>query len=317
MACKFSPLIIHVVPLSDSLPPSPSNHGYRVLMSYNHDLSQDLVLKFYIYLDVAEMAMRFLAPNLQVWAHGQLRRVTKSAYEELSRHALRPDYQMRALLYSKRTRDEELATNVRNAIQLHFTWVSKNSPLKPTTLNAGLRDATRERIIQMFKHPGLQEIDSALFGFAFCSLLDLGHEVWMKNPLLSRDDRVMLLSGQVHLTPLPLSALGLEWMGTLGVHNQSGEGTPIECCLECNFFVAWEAAFGDAYRLRLCANTPPLCGISQLAILPFQRLQLAGLLYEDDPSNCQNSCRERIMDFVDKRIQDTYVRLAEFCRNVE
>jgi hypothetical protein len=140
----------------------------------------------------------------------------------------------------------------------------------------------------------------------------------MQDTLLSREDRVMLLSGQVHLMPLPLSTLGLGWLDTLNGQNHKGVSTPIECCSECDHFVSWEASFGDNYRQQLCATTPPLCGISHLAILPVQRLMFRGVLEENKSPNCKNSCCDRMLAFVDLCIQDTYVRLAEnFCRSVE
>ncbi|EUC55547.1 hypothetical protein RSOL_120640 [Rhizoctonia solani AG-3 Rhs1AP] len=296
----------------------PSNQSYRCVMSHDNSVPQDhgQVINFHIYLDVAEIASRFSAPNLKSWAHTELCKIANSAYEELSRFSMRTDYQLRALLYAKRVRDERLAAQVRNAIQLHFAWGSISSPVKLVTTAGGL-DAVRERLVRVFKHPKLQDIDPALFGFAFCGILALGHEVWMKDLLLSREDRVMLLSGQVRLMPLPVSTLGLGWMDTLNCQNRKGTGTPIECCSECDHFLSWEACFGDNYRQQLCATTPPLCGISQLAILPVQRLMFRGALYENNPPSCRNSCCNRMMGFVDMRIQDTYVRLAEnFCRNV-
>ncbi|CAE6475647.1 unnamed protein product [Rhizoctonia solani] len=296
----------------------PSNQKYRCVMGHDNNVPHDhsQVINFHIYLDVAEIASRFSAPNLKSWAHAELRKIASSAYEELSRFSMRTDYQLRALLYAKRTQDEELAAQVRNAIQLHFAWISVNSPLKLVT-TAGALDTSRERLVRVFKQHNLQDIDPALFGFAFCGILGLGHEVWMKDSLLSREDRVMLLSGQVRLMPLPVSTLGLGWMNTLNCQNRKGTGTPIECCSECDHILSWEASFGDNYRQQLCATTPPLCGISQLAILPIQRLVFRGALYENNSLNCTNSCCDRILEFVDLRIQDTYVRLAEnFCRNV-
>ncbi|KDN39885.1 hypothetical protein RSAG8_08536, partial [Rhizoctonia solani AG-8 WAC10335] len=296
----------------------PSNQSYRCVMGHDNNVPQDhgRVINFHIYLDVAEIANRFSAPNLESWAHAELCKIASSAYEELSRFSMHRDYQLRALLYAKRARDEELATHVRNAIQLHLAWFSTNSPVKLVTTAGGL-DAAREGLVRVFKHPKLQDIDPALFGFAFCGILGLGHEIWMKDPLLSREDRVMLLSGQVRLMPLPVSTLGLGWMDTLNCQNRKGTGTPIECCSECDHILSWEASFGDNYRQQLCATTPPLCGISQLAILPIQRLVFRGALYENNSLNCTNSCCDRILEFVDLRIQDTYVRLAEnFCRNV-
>ncbi|CAE6464698.1 unnamed protein product [Rhizoctonia solani] len=296
----------------------PSNQSYRSVMNHDNNARQDhgQVINFHIYLDVAEIANRFSAPNLKSWAHAELCKIASSAYEELSRFSMRTDYQLRALLYAKRARDERLASQVRNAIQLHFAWVSINSPVKLVAAAGGL-EAARERLVRVFKHPKLQDIDPALFGFAFCGILGLGHEVWMKDPLLSREDRVMLLSGQVRLMPLPVSTLGLDWMDTLNCRNRKGAGTPIECCSECEHFLIWESCFGDDYRQQLCATTPPLCGITQLAILPVQRLMFRGALYENNPPSCKNSCYDRMLEFVDTRIQDTYVRLAEnFCRNV-
>lgn len=297
----------------------PTNQAYRALMSDFSDFSQvpNLHIYWHVYLDVAEVASRLMAPNLEAWARGQLRKVAKTAYEELSRYSLRMEYRLRALLYAKKIQDDELVADIRNATQLHFTWISKNSPIVLPNLNASALNAAREKLTWIFKYPNLQQIDPSLFGFAFCSLLGLGHEVWMNAPLLTREDRVMFLYGQVQLAPLPLSSLGLEWLNTLNVENQRGEGTSIECCSECNFYVIWEASFGDSYRQQLCADTPPLCGISQLAILPCQRLVFRGRLNEEDCSKCQDACRHRIIAFVDKCIQDTYTRLAAFCRNVE
>ncbi|KAH7334217.1 hypothetical protein B0J17DRAFT_100460 [Rhizoctonia solani] len=116
----------------------PNNQNYRYVMSNDNNTPQGQAINFHIYLDVAEISSRFSAPNLRSWAHAELRKIANSSYEELSRFSMHTDYQLRALLYAKRSRDEELATHVRNAIQLHFAWVSTSSPLKLVT-TAGYR----------------------------------------------------------------------------------------------------------------------------------------------------------------------------------
>ncbi|QRV83147.1 glycosyltransferase family 8 protein [Ceratobasidium sp. AG-Ba] len=254
---------------------------------------------FRIYVDVAELAERFAAPNLRSWACGQLKRVLKSADEFLSRHNLSWEYHIRALLFAKRTGDDEVLASVRSLIQLHFVWVLKDSPIQVPAERATVVDAVRERAVKLYKYPTLRDEDAAIFGFLFCCILSMGPDFAAQTSLLTRNDRVALLSGQVLLTPLPTSSLDLDWLHILSPENRSGDITKFASCPTCDFFPAWEAVFGGGYYQQLRENATPLFGISQLAALPFKRLQLSDLIVEMDLSDCQQSCGQRLVRYVD------------------
>ncbi|KAF8598051.1 hypothetical protein BDV93DRAFT_561738 [Ceratobasidium sp. AG-I] len=295
----------------------PSDQQYRSIIGDAVDVSQHTVPNFRIYLDVADLAGRFAAPSLESWARTQLKRVVKSPEGGISRYYLSSEYQLRALQYAKSSGDGDLVTNVRNLIQLHFAWVSNDSPIKVPTQSPQILGALRERAIQMYKVADLRQIDLPLFGYMFCYVLSLGHEIWMKDPLFTRADRVIFLSAQVQLTPLPVGTLGLDWVCTLTPDNQRGEETQIECCEQCNFYPAWEAALGSVFLQEMRENTTPLFGISQLVLLPFRRLQFSDLVQQVRSTDCQSSCATRIVDFVDKNIQNVHIKMTEYCRDVE
>ncbi|KAG8740973.1 hypothetical protein FRC10_003511 [Ceratobasidium sp. 414] len=295
----------------------PTDQEYRWLISDPPDTSRLTIANFRVYLDVADLADRFAAPRLQAWAHTRLKRVTKSTDPYLSRYHLSSEYQLGAIRYAKRMGDNELLVSVRKMIQLHFIWVSKDSPIQFSAENTLMAEAVREHAVELYKNPSLRLEDAPLFGFMFCYVLSLGPEFGAKTPLLTRNDRVALLSAQVYLTPLPTSTLDLDWLCTLTRENQRGTGTPIECCPKCNFYPAWETIFGGAYYKQLRENAAPLFGISQFALLPFQRLQFSDLVEEMVSADCQQSCGERVVDFVDACVQNSYVRLTQYCRDVE
>lgn len=280
-------------------------------------MSQHTISNFRIYLDVADLASRFAAPSLESWAHTQLKRVVKSPEGGLSRYYLSSEYQLRALQYAKSSQDEDLVTNVRNMIQLHFVWFSNSSPIEVPKQSPHILCALRERAVQMYKIADLRQTDLTLFGYMFCYVLSLGHEIWMRDPLFTRSDRVIFLSAQVHLTPLPVGTLGLDWLSTLTPDNPRGSETQIECCSQCNFYPAWEATLGSSFLQEIRENTTPLFGISQLVLLPFRRLQFTGLVEQHPSTHCQNSCATRILNYVDKNLQNVYIKMTEYCKDVE
>ncbi|KAG8711043.1 hypothetical protein FRC09_020805 [Ceratobasidium sp. 395] len=294
-----------------------SDQEYRWLLCDIPDTSRLTITGFRVYLDVADLADRFNAPKLQTWAHGQLKKTARLTDARLSRYPLNSDYQLRAIRYARRMGDDELLTDVRKTIQLHFFWVSKDSPIRLPAENTLMADTIRKRAVELYKDLSLRVDDPPLFGFVFCYVLSLGAEFGSKVPLLTRNDRVALLSAQVYLTPLPVSSLDLDWFCTLTLENRRGIGTPIESCSKCDFYPAWEAVFGgDCYK-QLRENATPLFGISQLARLPYQRLQFSDLVEEMASSDCQQRCGGRILDFVEGCIQNVYVRLIQYCRDVE
>ncbi|KAG9127997.1 hypothetical protein FRC07_006357 [Ceratobasidium sp. 392] len=177
---------------------SPSDQEYRWLLSDTPDASRLTITAFRIYLDVADSAEKLAAPKLQCWAHGQLKKTTKAADPMLSRYPLSPTYQLRAIHYAKRTGDGELLIGVRRLIQLHFAWVSRDSPIRLPAENTLMVDAIRERAVELYKTPSLRLEDPPLFGFVFCYVLGLGPEFGAKVSLLTRNDRVALLSAQAH-----------------------------------------------------------------------------------------------------------------------
>ncbi|KAG8711044.1 hypothetical protein FRC09_020806 [Ceratobasidium sp. 395] len=292
----------------------PSDTDYRSLMmdatdSNNHTASALLKL-----IDVADMAHRFVAPELEAWALGQLKQFSIST-DKLSKHHISPASQLKFLRYANLALDKDLICWVRHWIRYHYVWAVDPSLARPAFTTKAI-ERVREQLVRLFKIPYLRDTESSLFGFTFCLLLSLGHKFWNKAALLTRQDRIILLSGQVYLTPLPKSRVSLQWLDAYAQGKDETSHSRHKPCARCLITRAWDDAFGGTYREMLNSNIP-LAGISALVLLPHRRQRFADAIQKLSPTVCSIKCQESILKFVDRHIDNVYAQVATFWKDVE
>jgi hypothetical protein len=277
--------------------------------SNNHTSSVFLKL-----IDIADMAHRFIAPELESWALRQLKQFSHST-EKMSKYHISSEYQLRLLRYANLTLDQDLVRWVRHWIRCHYVWAVEPPPPQPLfTVKTIAR--VRDQAVRMFKEPNLRDNEPSLFGFIFCLLLSLGHEFWSKAALLTRQDRIILLSAQVHLTPLPRSKIPLQWLDAYTQRNDQVAKSRHKPCSRCLIARAWDDAFGGTFRQMLHSSTP-LAGISALVLLPHKRQCFADAIKELPPAVCSNKCQDAIIRFVDHSIEEVFAQVAAFYRDVD
>ncbi|EUC55473.1 hypothetical protein RSOL_116550 [Rhizoctonia solani AG-3 Rhs1AP] len=212
-----------------------------------------------------------------------------------------------ALFYAESVSDSSLQYDVRNVLQHHC--------VDPEYLPV-------DTLVNLFKVPDLQEIDSAMFGFLFIVLLDQGNQVW-KQDIFTRMDRMAFFSAQSYLTPFPDS---LKTFVAVPLFNKpisaksfatifSDASTEKSCVEECftKAFVYWEEQFDEAYYADM-ANKGTLAPIKALVTLPRRRLDLAEKLLA---SKCEHECYLKLLSQVDRDVQGLYARLADYYQGIE
>ncbi|QRV83146.1 hypothetical protein RhiJN_11162 [Ceratobasidium sp. AG-Ba] len=292
----------------------PSDTDYRSLMMDATDPNNHNSSVFLKLIDIADLAHRFVAPELESWALGQLKQFACST-EKMSKYHISPEYQLKLLRYAKLALDENLTYWVRHWIRSHYVWGMDPSPAKPAFTIKSI-ERVREQLVRLFKIPNLRETEPALFGFTFCLLLSLGHTFWSKASLLTRQDRIILLSGQVHLTPLPESRISLQWLDAYAQKGNRVSKSRHKPCARCLITRAWDDAFGGGYRQMVYSNTP-LAGISALVLLPHRRQHFADALKKISPMICSAKCQDTILKFVDRHIDGVFAQVATFWKDVE
>lgn len=267
------------------------------------------------YLDIADLSHRFAAPNLEAWALGQLKGLSNFT-KDLALGQQNLDYQLRAISYAKRIQDKNLEHRMRTFVELSHSFVLREHPEPPKESEA---ENYRRNLLKLFKYPNLQKDHPSLFGFIFCVTLSLGHEFWLHHPLLVRDDRIILLSAQAHLTPLPFSVLGLDWLeGTLTAASPHGTDPELQSCARCNFQPTWEQVFGGQYTEGMKKKESLLGGVNLLALLVVKRMIFKGALPGFGFALvCTNNCKERFIEFVDEKIEHVFTRFADFYKDIE
>lgn len=265
---------------------------------------------FHVYFDIADLSHRFVAPKLEAWALKQLKGSLKSPLKLcLGRPILA--YQLGALNYARVIQDKSLERKIRTFVKLsHFYLVSN-------TLAESAVERRRRMLIEMFQHPSLRKDQPSLFGFVLCIVLSLGHEFWLHQPSLTREDRIMLMSSHILLTPLPFSELDLEWIeNTLTRTRPRGtEGGP-QSCVQCNFQPIWERVFLGKYLKELRERQDPSGGVRSLSTLVLKRASFADAL-PDSSQNCKGSCKDIFIEFVDEKIERVFALLADFYKDFE
>lgn len=274
----------------------------------NHNLTH-----FHRYLDIADISHRFAASTLEAWALKQLKGLS-SSIAVLSHGKPDIEYQLRALVYARIIEDKKLEHQVRNLVELSYGYAL---PGAQSPLIASAIPGRRQKMLSLFKHPKIQTDHPSLFGFIFCATLSLGSQFWLKQALLSREDRVKLLSAHIHLTPLPTSKLGLAWIeDTLSFAHPHGNSSELRSCNQCNFQPAWEQVFSTEYLLHLKERQDPLGGVTLLSSLAVKRVQFARAISEIG-EECVENCEERFTEFVDEKIDHVFTLFAGFYKDVE
>ena len=274
----------------------------------NHDYSN-----FCRYLDIADLSHRFVAPRLEAWALEQLK-VLSTSIEKLSLGWASVTYQIRALNYARLIQDKTLGHRIRTFVKLSYSYLLPNSLV---TLRESSIPLERKTFLAMFKYPNLQKDHPSLFGFVFCVVLSLGHEFWLHQPLLTRDDRIMLLSAHALLTPLPFLKLELDWIeGTLSEANPHGSEPGPRSCAHCNFQATWKQYFSRGYYKELKGKQEPSGGVYSLSKLIAKRVLFADAL-DKLGEGCTNNCKICFIEFVDEKIERVFALFAEFYKEVE
>lgn len=271
----------------------------------NHSLA-----RFYHYLDVAELSHRFAAAGLEVWAQKQLRGISRSLLS-LAPQTQDIDYSLRALDYARIIQDKGFERRVQTFIQQSYRNILRTSTEPPTSTNS----VRQQGLVTMFKRPELQQKYPSLFGFIFCVILSQGSQFWLSQLLLTREDRIRLLSAHVHLTPFPVSTLDLGWMDTLTETYPRGNAPELQSCAHCNFWPAWRVWIARYFEQFKEPQIPEGGAglLSHLATRPVGFAQATTGV----GSSCADNCRERFVEFVYEKTDSVFTRFAAFYKDVE
>lgn len=265
------------------------------------------------YLDIADLSHRFAASKLEAWALKQLRGISAST-ARLALCKQYVNYQLRALSYAKIIQDKILGHRLRTFVELSYSYLLQPPSGGLTLLET---EARKQNLLVVFKRPNIQKDNPSLFGFVFCVILSLGQKFWLHHPSLARTDRIILLSTQAHLTPLPFPMLGLDWLeSTLTPVNPRGYNPELQSCTNCNFQPAWARAFPGQYIEGMKEKQGPSDGVSLLAQLLGKRMSFV----DDLPLltfNCRDNCKARFIEFVDERIENVFTLAADFYKDIE
>lgn len=265
------------------------------------------------YLDIADMSHRFAAPKLETWALKQLKDLSNSLIQ-LSVYPSTVSYQLRALDYTRVIQDKSLEHRVRTVVKLSYSYLLSTTL---ATLNESAILPRKIKLLELFKHPNLQKDQPSLFGFVFCVVLSLGHKFWLHQPSLTRDDRIMLLSANTLLTPLPFLELELDWIeGSLTEAKPRGCEPGPRSCTRCNFQPAWARAFLGDYPKELRERQEPSGGVASLSALITKRT-LFGDALVGLGKGCTKNCKERFVEFVDERVERVFTLFAGFFKDIE
>ncbi|KAH7334216.1 hypothetical protein B0J17DRAFT_672607 [Rhizoctonia solani] len=291
----------------------PGDKEFRSLFKGVAELeSVQAITTFLKIIDIADLAHRFIASDVETWALSQLRSHSR-LIETLNAYPISSKSHGRLLSYAKRTGDEEMILWARHWTRSYYAGAIETSSIASSAF--GPVQKIREQLVREYKFATMtQSTDTAIFGYLFCFLLSLGHEVWDKQSGLTREDRITLLGAQVRLTPLPQS-IPLGWIN-LGGTNQPGLRSTLGLCSECHFSRAWQSNFRGAYQTMLRSDAP-LGGVFALSILPSRRQKFANDTKGLVSITCTNNCRDLCLKYIDKNLDTVFHRLTEFCKKVE
>lgn len=265
------------------------------------------------YLDIADLSHRFAASKIEAWALEQLK-ILSGSVKKLAQCEQHVTYQLRAISYARIIRDKQLEHRMRTFVELSYSYLLQESSFR---LTGSEFEVHRRNLLKVFNYPNVQTSHPSLFGFIFCIILSLGHEFWLHHPLLDREDRIALLSTQAHLTPLPISILGLDWIeGTLTQANPRGCNPELQSCAQCRFQPVWERAFPGQYIERMKKRESPSGGVGLLALLVEKRMAFVDALPSPN-GRCTKNCQGRFVEFIDDKIEHVFVLLADYYKNLE
>ncbi|CAE6476077.1 unnamed protein product [Rhizoctonia solani] len=231
----------------------PGDKEFRSLFKGAAELENaQAITTFLKIIDIVDLAHRFIAPDVETWALSQLRGHSR-LIETFTAYPISSKSHGRLLSYAKGTGDEEMIQWARHWTRSYYASSIESSSIASSAFGPGQK--IREQLVREYKlATTTQSIDTPIFGYLFCFLLSLGHEVWDKQTGLTREDRITLLGAQVRLTPLPQS-IPLGWIN-LGSTNQPSLRSTLGLCSECHFSRAWQSNFRGAYQTMLRSDAP-------------------------------------------------------------
>jgi hypothetical protein len=256
--------------------------------------------------------------KIEKWSLEQFKRVMSSPIR-LSEFLWDQDHLLDALSYAKRITDSELERDMRALIgcQLQKVPRPRGSSWGFHMLSAQARvsskaNHTANALTQLYRKNNLKTLDSALFGFVFCSVLSEGHEspIWAN---LALDNRMKLLAAQVYLTPLPPSHFRLAWVDNPSKISsdvkEEARPTCFATCVTHFTETIFPMGFDASYITDLRAATP-LTGISALRTLPKRRRDIAQA-FKQGSWECQKDCGKRILYALDQKIDSVFSVLSD------
>ncbi|KAH7334246.1 hypothetical protein B0J17DRAFT_720661 [Rhizoctonia solani] len=165
-------------------------------------------------------------------------------------------------------------------------------------------------IISFLRIQDLREVAPSLFGFLFLLLLRLGNSAWTGEEL-TQEDRMAAFSAQSFLTPLPQS---IKVSIPTPIFKRPCANDFIEILSapedeKCRGEISgyWGKVFLASYCKGINSEQFSV-SIDALIALPLRRIDLGVQLR---PMKCQ-SCRLKLLEQLDRDIQEVYTRLATY-----
>ncbi|KAF8599780.1 hypothetical protein BDV93DRAFT_546720 [Ceratobasidium sp. AG-I] len=261
------------------------------------DATRHDIAAFERYLDIASLANRYCMTEIEAWAREQFAQVLHSS-PSLSRQNWVPKTLLEALAYCKLTPDRELEHNVRNIAECY---------LKPPVVYSGAPNTSNVWVTYLYKYPNLKRDDPALFGHIFSIVLSAGHQSPLWRSGLSREDRALLFTAQVYLTPLPAS-LPTDWISDVSKILAAVDAQKRSPCFpSCS--QRFQSPFNSYFNCRssLTQNSP-LTGVTALSNLPAYRQSLAENLKS---FKLQCKCMNQLISALDVKMDALFTDLAE------
>lgn len=268
---------------------------------------------FRFLLDIASLSHRFDMSDIGEWATSRMAGLLHTKTEVIADHLREFDftcsYFLDALWHAKTVAlIPRLVRDARCMIQYYCA--------SPKYL------ASIDQLVSLFKTPNLRDKDAPLFGYMFLLLLDEGHQLWQRD-VFTQMDRMALFSAQSYLTPLPdtlkedvVSPLFVKPGSALDFSKRlSSELTKKSCVEKCYraAFPAWQEGFDDDYYQDLTGQQA-LVPIHTLTSLPWRRLLFANKIRAH---RCPHRCYFRILDCVDRDLEQLYTKLAGYYQEIQ
>ncbi|EUC55506.1 hypothetical protein RSOL_118380 [Rhizoctonia solani AG-3 Rhs1AP] len=162
--------------------------------------------KFVFYLDVATLCHKFEMAEMEQWAKAWLGRLISLLMVDIACGTeANLGVFLDAIQYAQTTQEDRLISDTHNLAYYYIYYHTRQHQSDP------------ERLLPLFRTPGLQEMHPSVFGCIFSVFLGAYYHVWQGDPF-TKIDRMALFSGQVRL-PLRMES------GHLSLRNQSPSRT--------------------------------------------------------------------------------------------